>query len=187
MIVYKKGVRKIAPRSGSGFGLGLALELGLGEIFPGGNFPRTYKKTDEWYMEWDRMTTSDNEWQRMVQRMTMSDTTSDNGWKRVIQQVITNNNEWQRVTKNDNGWQQMTTSDTTNEYEWNERNDYKWMKLCNIHRKTPVLESLFNKVASLEAYKFIKKRPQNRCFPVNVADFLRKFYLNSTTYGCFCT
>ena len=29
------GVRKIAPRSGSGFGLGLALELGLG-----GNFPR---------------------------------------------------------------------------------------------------------------------------------------------------
>ena len=51
MIVYKKGVRKIAPRSGSGFGLGLALELGLGEIFPGGNFPRTYKKTNEWYME----------------------------------------------------------------------------------------------------------------------------------------
>ena len=30
------GVRKIAPRSGSGFGLELALELGLG-----GNFPRT--------------------------------------------------------------------------------------------------------------------------------------------------
>ena len=33
--------RKIAPRSGSGFGLGLALELRLGEIFLGGNFPRT--------------------------------------------------------------------------------------------------------------------------------------------------
>ena len=28
-----KGVRKIAPRSGSGFGWGLALELGLGAIF----------------------------------------------------------------------------------------------------------------------------------------------------------
>ena len=27
------GVRKIAPRSGSGFGLGLVLELGLGAIF----------------------------------------------------------------------------------------------------------------------------------------------------------
>ena len=36
------GVRKIAPRSGSGFGLRLALELGLGGggNFPQGNFPR---------------------------------------------------------------------------------------------------------------------------------------------------
>ena len=27
------------------------------------------------------------------------------------------------------------------------------LKVCNIHRKTPVLESLFSKVASLEVYK----------------------------------
>ena len=27
----------------------------------------------------------------------------------------------------------------------------------NIHRKTPVTESLFNKFAGLEAWKFIKK------------------------------
>ena len=47
------------------------------------------------------------------------------------------------------------------------------LKVCNIHRKTPVLESLFSKVASLEAYKFIKKRLQHRCFPVNIANFLR--------------
>ena len=160
-----------------------------------------YKKTDEWYMEWHRMTTSDNEWQRMVQqmttrdnewhrvvqRMTISDTTSDNEWQRVVQQVTTNNSEWQRVTKNDNGWQRMTASDKTNEYEWNERNEYEWMKVCNIHRKTPVLESLFNKVASLEAYKLMKKRLQRRCFPVNIADFLSKFYLKNTTGGCFCT
>ena len=33
-----RGVRKIAPRSGSGFGFGLALELGLGGIFPRGQF-----------------------------------------------------------------------------------------------------------------------------------------------------
>ena len=59
------------------------------------------------------------------------------------------------------------------------------LKVCNIHRKTPVLESLFSKVASLEAYKFIKKRLQHRCFPVNIANFLRKFYLKKTIGGCF--
>ena len=44
---------------------------------------------NEWYNEWQRMTTSgttsENEWQRMVQRMTE--------WQR----VRTNGNEWQRV------------------------------------------------------------------------------------------
>ena len=34
-----------------------------------------------------------------------------------------------------------------------------FLKFCNIHRKTPVLESLFKKVAGLEAHKSIKKRP----------------------------
>ena len=39
-----------------------------------------YKETDEWYSEWQRVTTNDNEWynkwqvvQRVVQRMTTSD------------------------------------------------------------------------------------------------------------------
>ena len=50
------------------------------------------------------MTASDNEWQRVVQRVTMNDTTSDNErqrmadsdneWQRVAQRVTTNNNEW---------------------------------------------------------------------------------------------
>ena len=35
----------------------------------------------------------------------------------------------------------------------------------NIHRKTPVLESLFNEVAGMN---FIKKRLQQRCFPKNI-------------------
>ena len=48
-------------------------------------------------------------------------------------------------------------------------------KVCNIHRKTPVLKSLFSKVATLEACNFIKKRPQHRYFPVNIARFFRKF------------
>ena len=29
-------------------------------------------------------------------------------------------------------------------------------KMCDIHRKAPVLESLFNKVVGLKVYKFIK-------------------------------
>ena len=37
-------------------------------------------------------------------------------------------------------------------------------KFCNIHRKTPMLESLFNKVAGLQGCSFIKKRLQHRCF-----------------------
>ena len=61
------------------------------------------------------------------------------------------------------------------------------LKVFNIHRKTPVLESLFSKVAGLEAYKFIKQRLQRRGFPVNIANFLRKLYLKHTTGGCFCT
>ena len=46
-------------------------------------------------------------------------------------------------------------------------------KFRNIHRKTLVLESVFNKVAGLKAYNFIKKRLQHRCFPVDIAEFLR--------------
>ena len=46
----------------------------------------------------------------------------------------------------------------------------------NIHRKTPVLDSLFNKVAGLQISNFIKKWLQHRCFPVNVANFLRTVF-----------
>ena len=44
-------------------------------------------------------------------------------------------------------------------------------KFRNIHRKTPVLESLFHE---LQACNFIKKRLQRRCFPI--AKFLRNTY-----------
>ena len=47
----------------------------------------------------------------------------------------------------------------------------RWsQKFCNIQKKTPVLESLFNKVA---LKLFIKKRVQHSYFPVNIAKFLR--------------
>ena len=45
-------------------------------------------------------------------------------------------------------------------------------KFRNIHRKTPVLESHFNKVAGLRPV-ILLKRGQHRCFPVNIAKFAR--------------
>ena len=39
------------------------------------------------------------------------------------------------------------------------------------HRKTPALESPLNKVAGSKPSNFIKKRPQHRCFPVNIWNF----------------
>ena len=49
---------------------------------------------------------------------------------------------------------------------------YSW-KFRKFYRKTPVLESLFNKVAGL-------------CFPVKFAKFLRAPILKNTYGGCFC-
>ena len=49
-------------------------------------------------------------------------------------------------------------------------------QFCNIHRKIPVLQSLFNKAKVLKAYNFIKKRHQHRFFPVNIAKYLRKTF-----------
>ena len=46
-------------------------------------------------------------------------------------------------------------------------------KFHKFHRKTPVLESHFKKVAGLKACNFIKKRLQHRCFPVRFEKFLR--------------
>ena len=45
--------------------------------------------------------------------------------------------------------------------------------VCNMHRKTPLLESLFSKPAGLKTCKFIKKKLQHFCFPVTFAKFLR--------------
>ena len=48
-----------------------------------------------------------------------------------------------------------------------------FLKISHFHKKAPVSESLFNKIADLKACSFIKKRLQHRCFPVNFAKFLR--------------
>ena len=57
---------------------------------------------NEWYNEWQRMTTSDNEWQRVVQQVTTNDSEWYNEWQRVVQRVAKSNSKWQRVTANGN-------------------------------------------------------------------------------------
>ena len=54
----------------------------------------------------------------MVQKVT----TSNNKWQAVVQ------NEWQPVTISDNEWQQVTTSGTTsdNEWQWMTASDNEW-------------------------------------------------------------
>ena len=47
-----------------------------------------------------------------------------------------------------------------------------FLKSLQYPQETPVLWSLFKKVAALKACNFIKKGPQNMCFPVNIAKFL---------------
>ena len=49
--------------------------------------------------------------------------------------------------------------------------------------ETPVLESLFNKAAGLQVCNFIKKRLQQRCFPVIIAKFLRTPILKNIWEG----
>ena len=51
--------------------------------------------------------------------------------------------------------------------------------ISEFHRKTPVLESLFNKVAGLRICNFVKKRLQNRCFPMKFSNFLRILILRN--------
>ena len=52
-------------------------------------------------------------------------------------------------------------------------------KFLKIQRKTPVPESLFNKVAGLRLTTFLKKTLWYRCFPVNFAKFLRTPFLEN--------
>ena len=54
-----------------------------------------------------------------------------------------------------------------------------WKKFANFKRTKPVSESLFNEVAGLRIYSFIKKRLQHRCFPVKLKKFLRTSILKN--------
>ena len=45
---------------------------------------------------------------------------------------------------------------------------------CDIHRKTPVQGSIFNKGEGHQACNFIKKRLQQKYFLVNIVKFIRR-------------
>ena len=49
-------------------------------------------------------------------------------------------------------------------------------KFDNIHRKTPALQSIFNKVAGLQVSNFIKKRFQYKCSSVNIAKNFKNIF-----------
>ena len=55
------------------------------------------------------------------------------------------------------------------------------LKFRKIHRKTPVPESLFNKVAGPIPATLLKKRFRHRSFPVNFMKFLRTTFLQKTS------
>ena len=52
---------------------------------------------------------------------------------------------------------------------FSKKKSYSKKFVGNIHRKTPVLESIFNKVAC----NFVLKRLQHKCFPVNISKFVK--------------
>ena len=60
------------------------------------------------------------------------------------------------------------------------------LKIYIIHRKTPLLELLFNKVAGLKNWNFIKMRLQHRCFPVSNAQLFRTPTLKIPTLKNIC-
>ena len=73
-----------------------------------------YKKTGEWYIEW----------QRVVQRVTAS----DNEWQRMTTSCTTSDNEWQRVTKSENEGQWVTASESSGTVNENGTMHFKeWM------------------------------------------------------------
>ena len=98
--------------------------------------------------EWQRVTTNNKEWQRVIQRVTTSGTTndnewqggktSDNEWQRVVQRMATSDNEWhnksQRVKMSDKEWQQLAMSDSKWEQwysEWKRHSILQRMDDCN--------------------------------------------------------
>ena len=55
------------------------------------------------------------------------------------------------------------------------------LKISQCTQETPFLNSLFKNLAGLKACNFTKKRPQHKCFLVNIAKYLRLQWNLSTS------
>ena len=74
-----------------------------------------YKKSDQWYIEWQGVRTSDNKWYNEWQRITKSDK-NHNEWYNECQRVTTNDSECQQMKISDSEWQQVVKLMKTVEY-----------------------------------------------------------------------
>ena len=60
-----------------------------------------------------------------------------------------------------------------------------FLKLAQYSQENTYVGVFFNKAAGLRDCNYIKKRLQNRCFPVKIAKFLRRACSQNTAVGCF--
>ena len=65
---------------------------------------------------------------------------------------------------------------------WNLLFSLNFISILNVG-KTPLLESFFNKVPSLQPASFFKKRLQHKCFPVKFPELLRTPILQNICKG----
>ena len=130
-----------------------------------------YKKTGEWYIEW----------QRVVQRVTTSGTTTDNEWYNDWQRMATVvHNDWQRMITSDNKmcnkWQRMTTSGTTSDNEWKTvaSNDEKWQRVA-ILAKLPFFKYYGAGMSRSSFHYEVTADSSNRCIQ-NLCKFIKEYY-----------
>ena len=97
----------------------------------GNEWQRMTTSDNEWYNEWQRITTSENEWYNEWQRMTMSGTTNDNKWYNEWPRVTANEKEWQRMRKSNKKWQWVTTSGSKWYNEWKQHSTPQGMDDCH--------------------------------------------------------
>ena len=57
---------------------------------------------------------------------------------------------------------------------------FSWIVFFKIHKKTYMLEPLFNNVSSLQPTTLLKVRLRHGCFPVNFVKFFRRSFSKNT-------
>ena len=71
--------------------------------------------------------------------MATSGTMNDNEWQRVVQKITKNDNEIQRITRSDNKWQWVTANDSKWYNEWKWHSTLQRMDDCHKTQKKDTL------------------------------------------------